>query len=70
MANMSKNPRLYRVTINGNDRLISGQNQAQVARHLVTAYQIAPASALETAELVAAGVKVESACGASSADAV
>ena len=63
MANMSKSPRLYRVTINGTDRLISGQNQAQIARHLVNQHRIAPASALETAELVAAGVKVESACG-------
>ena len=65
MANMSKNPRLYRVTFNGTTRLVSGHNQAQVARHLVNAYQIAPASAMEAAELVAGGVKVESACGAS-----
>lgn len=65
MANMSRNPRLYRVAIGDTVRLISGHNQAQVARHLVTAYQIAPASAMEAAELVASGVKVESACGAS-----
>ena len=63
MANMSKSPRLYRVTFNGTTRLVSGHNQAQVARHLVNAYQIAPASAMEAAELVAGGVKVESACG-------
>lgn len=65
MANMSKTPRLYRVAIGDTVRLVSGQNQAQVARHLVTAYQIAPASAMEAAELVAGGVKVESACVAS-----
>ena len=63
MANMSKTPRLYRVSIGDTVRLVSGHNQAQVARHLVSEYQIAPASAMEAASLVANGVKVESACG-------
>lgn len=65
MANMSKSPRLYKVVgPDGTTRLVSGHNQAQVARHLVAAYKIAPASAMEaTSMVVADGVVVESACG-------
>lgn len=61
MANMSKQPRLYKVVIDGKIRLVSGHNQAQVARYLSSAYSIAVASAMEAAELSAQGIKVESA---------
>ena len=71
MANMSKNQRMYKVV--GPDaqiRLISGHNQAQVARYLSSAYSVAPASAMEAAKLWAQGIKVESATQATKQDAV
>lgn len=63
MANMSKSPRLYKVTVEGAaPRLVSGHNQAQVARYVASVYQIEVASAIDAATLAADGVKVESAC--------
>ena len=65
MANMSKTARLYKVVgPDGNTQLISGHNQAQIARYITSHYLVEPASAMEAASLVASGVKVESACGA------
>ena len=62
MANMSKQPRLYKVVgPDGNTRLISGHNQAQVARYITSHYSVEPATALEAAGLVATGIVVESA---------
>lgn len=62
MANMSKTPRLYKVTAEGAaPRLISGHNQAQIARYIASDYTIETASAMEAAELAAQGIKVESA---------
>ena len=68
MANMSKSPRLYKVV--GPDqqkRLISGHNQAQVARYITSDYSVEPATALEAASMAASGIVVESAAQAASA---
>ena len=62
MANMSKSPRLYKVVgPDGNTRLISGHNQAQVARYITSHYSVEPATALEAASMAASGIVVESA---------
>lgn len=62
MANMSKQPRLYKVTApNSGPRLISGHNQAQIARYVAKDYQIVTASAMDAAAMAASGIKVESA---------
>ena len=68
MANMSKSPRLYKVVgPDGNTRLISGHNQAQVARYITSHYSVEPATALEAASMAASGIVVESAAQAASA---
>ena len=62
MANMSKSPRLYKVTVEGAaPRLISGHNQAQIARYIASDYTIETASAMEAAAMAANGITVESA---------
>ena len=56
--------RLYKVTVTGADdpRLVEASNQSQAIRHVASGMiQAAPASALETAQLIAAGVVVEAA---------
>lgn len=70
MANMSKSPRLYKVIgPDGATRLVSGHNQAQVARYLSSAYSVAAASAMEAASMAAKGIKVESSTQATQATA-
>ena len=62
MANMSKQPRLYKVVgPDAKKRLISGHNQAQVARYITSHYSVEPATALEAASMAASGIVVESA---------
>lgn len=65
MANMSKSPRLYKVVgPDAKKRLISGHNQAQVARYITSHYSVEPATALEAAAMAASGIVVESAASA------